>query len=80
MRSRNYSAPVDVWAVGCIMAELYTLTPLFPGSSELDEIFKICQVLGVPTKVTSKFNSYLNCLKIIKSTKVINIINQILIK
>jgi len=64
MRSRNYSAPVDVWAVGCIMAELYTLTPLFPGSSELDEIFKICQVLGVPTKeewtegyqLGSKFN------------------------
>lgn len=33
------------------MAELYTLRPLFPGSSEVDEIFKICKVLGTPSKV-----------------------------
>ncbi|KAK7930776.1 hypothetical protein WMY93_007171 [Mugilogobius chulae] len=41
---------IDQWAVGCIMAELYTLRPLFPGSSEVDTIFKICQVLGTPKK------------------------------
>ena len=34
----------DIWAVGCIMAELYTFRPLFPGNSEIDEIFKICSV------------------------------------
>ena len=28
-----YSAPIDIWAVGCIMAELYTFRPLFPGTS-----------------------------------------------
>ncbi|KAL9981209.1 hypothetical protein ACROYT_G009882 [Oculina patagonica] len=50
LRSTNYSSPIDVWAVGCIMAELYTLRPLFPGSSEVDEIFKICAVLGTPSK------------------------------
>uniref|UniRef100_A0A4W3JAU4 non-specific serine/threonine protein kinase n=1 Tax=Callorhinchus milii TaxID=7868 RepID=A0A4W3JAU4_CALMI len=50
LRSTNYSSPIDLWAVGCIMAELYTLRPLFPGSSEVDEIFKICQVLGTPKK------------------------------
>ncbi|XP_064412503.1 serine/threonine-protein kinase ICK isoform X2 [Latimeria chalumnae] len=50
LRSTNYSSPIDVWAVGCIMAELYTLRPLFPGSSEVDTIFKICQVLGTPKK------------------------------
>lgn len=33
------------------MAELYTLRPLFPGNSEVDEIFKICQVLGTVKKV-----------------------------
>ncbi len=33
------------------MAELYTLRPLFPGNSEVDEIFKICQVLGTLKKV-----------------------------
>ncbi|OBS78390.1 hypothetical protein A6R68_19216 [Neotoma lepida] len=50
LRSTNYSSPIDVWAVGCIMAEVYTLRPLFPGASEIDTIFKICQVLGTPKK------------------------------
>ncbi|KAM8789354.1 serine/threonine-protein kinase MAK isoform 4-T4 [Rhynchonycteris naso] len=50
LRSSVYSSPIDVWAVGSIMAELYTLRPLFPGTSEVDEIFKICQVLGTPKK------------------------------
>jgi hypothetical protein len=34
------------------MAELYTFRPLFPGSSEPDEIYKICSVLGTPTQVS----------------------------
>lgn len=50
LRSTNYSSPIDMFAVGCIMAELYTLRPLFPGSSEVDMIFKICSVLGTPAK------------------------------
>lgn len=50
LRSTNYSSPIDIWAIGCIMAELYTLRPLFPGTSELDEIFRICSILGTPTK------------------------------
>ncbi|XP_076462531.1 serine/threonine-protein kinase dyf-5-like [Babylonia areolata] len=48
LRSTSYSSPIDVWAVGCILAELYTLRPLFPGSSEVDQIFKTCSVLGTP--------------------------------
>uniref|UniRef100_A0A3B5LBB5 non-specific serine/threonine protein kinase n=1 Tax=Xiphophorus couchianus TaxID=32473 RepID=A0A3B5LBB5_9TELE len=51
LRSSTYSSPIDLWAVGCIMAELYTLRPLFPGNSEVDEIFKICQVLGTVKKM-----------------------------
>lgn len=50
LRSTMYSAPIDIWAVGCIMAEMYTFRPLFPGNSEIDEIFKICSVLGTPDK------------------------------
>ncbi|XP_063307799.1 serine/threonine-protein kinase MAK isoform X2 [Pelobates fuscus] len=50
LRSAAYSSPIDMWAVGSIMAELYTLRPLFPGTSEIDEIFKICQVIGTPKK------------------------------
>lgn len=48
----TYSSPIDVWAIGCMMAELYTLRPLFPGASETDTIFKICSVLGTPTQAT----------------------------
>ncbi|XP_039671420.1 serine/threonine-protein kinase MAK-like isoform X2 [Perca fluviatilis] len=36
LKSNSYSSPIDIWAVGCIMAELYTLRPLFPGNSESD--------------------------------------------
>ncbi|XP_074545700.1 serine/threonine-protein kinase MAK-like [Halichoeres trimaculatus] len=50
LKSNSYSSPIDIWAVGCIMAELYTLRPLFPGNSEVEEIFKICQVLGTLKK------------------------------
>lgn len=37
-----------MWAVGAILAELFTLSPLFPGESETDQIYKICTVLGNP--------------------------------
>ena len=47
-RSDSYNSPVDIWAVGTIMAELYTLKPIFQGSSETDQLFKICSVLGTP--------------------------------
>lgn len=40
-------------AVGCIAAELYTFRPLFPGSSEVDQLFKVCSILGTPDKVNS---------------------------
>ena len=34
------------------MAELYTARPLFPGANEIDEMHKICSVLGAPTEQT----------------------------
>ena len=49
LRSTNYNSPIDMWAAGVIMAEMYLIRPLFPGTSETDEIFKICSVLGTPT-------------------------------
>lgn len=49
LRSTRYNSPVDIWAIGTIMAEIYTVRPLFPGSSEIDEIFKVTAVLGTPT-------------------------------
>ncbi|XP_019446920.1 PREDICTED: cyclin-dependent kinase F-4-like isoform X1 [Lupinus angustifolius] len=49
LQSYLYSSKVDMWAMGAIMAELFTLRPLFPGASEADEIYKICSVIGSPT-------------------------------
>lgn len=48
LQSSAYGSAVDMWAMGAIMAELFTLRPLFPGSSEVDEIYKICSVIGSP--------------------------------
>lgn len=53
LHSTNYNSQIDLWAVGCITAELYTFTPLFPGNSEIDQIFKICSILGTPDKVST---------------------------
>ncbi|KAI6162181.1 kinase-like domain-containing protein [Pisolithus thermaeus] len=46
--SRDYSNPVDMWALGTIMAELVNLRPLFPGSDCPDQIHRICEILGDP--------------------------------
>ena len=36
-----YATPVDIWSCGCIMAELFTLSPLFSGTSEGDQLDRI---------------------------------------
>lgn len=48
MGSRKYSTSVDIWSVGCIFAEMVNGRPLFPGSSESDQLMKIFKVLGTP--------------------------------
>ena len=50
LKATNYNSPVDIFALGCIMAELYIGAPLFAGNSEFDQIYKICSVLGTPTQ------------------------------
>ncbi|XP_074533694.1 dual specificity tyrosine-phosphorylation-regulated kinase 4 isoform X2 [Halichoeres trimaculatus] len=44
----NYSMAIDMWSLGCILAELYTGYPLFPGESEVEQIACIMEVLGLP--------------------------------
>jgi protein kinase len=51
-RHQFYNSPVDLWAVGAIAAELYTNRPLFQGASEVDQIYRICGVIGPPTPST----------------------------
>ncbi|KAI9632435.1 kinase-like domain-containing protein [Dioszegia hungarica] len=48
--SRHYSTAIDMWSVGCIFAEMAMRQPLFPGDSEIDEIFRIFRVLGTPNE------------------------------
>ncbi|PRP80443.1 hypothetical protein PROFUN_11898 [Planoprotostelium fungivorum] len=45
-----YATPVDMWSVGCIFAEMVTRQPLFPGDSEIDELYRIFRVLGTPNE------------------------------
>ncbi|KAM0195737.1 related to CDC28 Cyclin-dependent protein kinase [Fusarium torulosum] len=45
---RQYSTGVDMWSIGTIFAEMCSRKPLFPGDSEIDEIFKIFRTLGTP--------------------------------
>lgn len=47
--SAEYSTPVDLWSVGCIMAELFIGHPIFRGDSEIGMIFKITEILGKPS-------------------------------
>ncbi|CAM6093072.1 unnamed protein product [Calypogeia fissa] len=49
LQAPYYNAAIDMWAMGAIMTELFTLQPLFPGISQVDQIFKICAILGTPT-------------------------------
>jgi protein kinase len=52
LRSPIYGAPVDIFALGAVAAELYSLRPLFPGTSEPDQLACIASVLGYPTQET----------------------------
>jgi protein kinase len=46
MRQGQYDGKVDIFALGCIMAELYTGVPLLPGTSEDDMLYKLSNLLG----------------------------------
>jgi len=46
----RYSTPVDIWSAGCIFAEVAMKSPLFPGDSEIDQLFRIFRTLGTPNE------------------------------
>lgn len=50
LRNGYYSTPLDIWAFGCVAFEMVTFQPLFPGNDELDQVWKILEVLGTPYK------------------------------
>ena len=42
----QYGPPVDVWAIGCVFAELLSRVPLWPGKSDVDQLYLIRRTLG----------------------------------
>ncbi|CAO1618048.1 unnamed protein product [Sympodiomycopsis kandeliae] len=43
-----YNSAIDMWSLGCIAVELFLGLPLFPGTSEYNQICRIVQMLGLP--------------------------------
>ncbi|KAG6031408.1 negative regulator of the PHO system [Claviceps sp. Clav32 group G5] len=60
--SRTYNTSIDIWSAGCIMAEMFTGRPLFPGTTNEDQIVRIFRIMGTPTERTwpgiSQFPEY----------------------
>ena len=50
LRSRSYSAAIDIFALGAIMAEMFVGRPIFPGHTETDQLMAIVSVLGTPSQ------------------------------
>lgn len=44
----SYGVPIDMWSLGCILAELYTGHPLFPGRDEKEQLMYQMEILGAP--------------------------------
>ncbi|XP_061941051.1 cyclin-dependent kinase-like 4 isoform X2 [Apis cerana] len=42
----RYGRPIDIWAVGCLYAEMVVGNPLFPGDSDVDQLYRITKILG----------------------------------
>jgi serine/threonine protein kinase len=47
---RKYGPPIDMWGLGCILAEMVNRKPIFKGSSEIDQLILISQICGSPNE------------------------------
>jgi len=60
--SRTYNTSIDIWSAGCIMAEMYTGRPLFPGTTNEDQLVRIFRIMGTPSERSwpgiSQFTEY----------------------
>ena len=66
---QEYDHKIDVWSVGCILAELHGRKPLFPGDDYIKQMNLIFGVLGTPSKEDMKFITNDKALEYIKSLK-----------
>ena len=49
LNSKGYNKSIDVWSVGCILAEMLNNKPLFPGKHYLDQLNHILNIIGSPS-------------------------------
>jgi len=55
----HYNSAVDIWSVGCIMGEMLSGKPIFPGTDHIDQLMRIMSLVGTPgpeliSKITSE--------------------------
>uniref|UniRef100_A0A672YPF4 Mitogen-activated protein kinase n=1 Tax=Sphaeramia orbicularis TaxID=375764 RepID=A0A672YPF4_9TELE len=68
LNSKGYSKSIDIWSVGCILAEMLSNKPIFPGKHYLDQLNHILGVLGSPCQedlnciINMKARNYLQSL------------------
>lgn len=62
----HYAAAIDVWSVGCILAELLLRKPFFPGRDYMDQLKIIIQHLGMPSDQELTFITNTRARKFIK--------------
>uniref|UniRef100_A0A8C9X914 Mitogen-activated protein kinase n=1 Tax=Sander lucioperca TaxID=283035 RepID=A0A8C9X914_SANLU len=68
LNSKGYSKSIDIWSVGCILAEMLSNRPIFPGKHYLDQLNHILGVLGSPSQddlnciINMKARNYLQSL------------------
>ncbi|XP_017065679.1 mitogen-activated protein kinase ERK-A [Drosophila eugracilis] len=68
LNSKGYTKSIDIWSVGCILAEMLSNRPIFPGKHYLDQLNHILGVLGSPSRddleciINEKARNYLESL------------------
>ncbi|KAG9218142.1 hypothetical protein CCMSSC00406_0008081 [Pleurotus cornucopiae] len=50
--AQQYGGEVDIWGIGCVLAEMFTRKPILPGTSDVDQLEKIWQLCGTPNQHT----------------------------
>ena len=79
--SRTYNTSIDIWSAGCIMAEMFTGRPLFPGTTNEDQLLKIFRFMGTPSERSwpgiSQFPEYKTNWPVYATQELRNVIPQI---
>lgn len=79
--SRTYNTSIDIWSAGCIMAEMFTGRPLFPGTTNEDQLLRIFRLMGTPSERSwpgiSAFPEYKTSWTIYHTQELRNILPQV---